>query len=729
MRRDVKQWVVAVMCGASAASCTGTIETPSGLIDGPGRPANTNGAPRADEGVETASTPIGSIEQAQFACKSPSARGRGRTEMRRQTKDELLSSMAAIVGPTIMGDAAVKLAASQIPDESSGDLVVEFQASQVEAHVQGLFDVTQAIAAAAVANDTTAMQVFGSCALAAEETCATKFLRETGQRVLSRPLTAARRDALLAAFVDEGRGLQGMKLLLAALLLAPEAVFHLETPRRECPTNESLVLKWNDPGATFKPLAGATATPLQTITQAGTYSWEIAADKLGAPYTELRLALGVTSADASPAIVEITVNGVVSATGTTVPPGDQQLALAVALPATASATVHVTLKNASSARAVRMRSLTLVPDADFGCTVASASEGRVLVDDWTVASRLSYALTGRGPDPTLLSAASAGSLRTAEQVRAHAERLLKLPGARSQLALLFDAWLDLRQLPDPETVIAKSAKMLAAGLANEARRELLDFVENVVLDTEGTLETLMTAEVGFPRSARMASIYGTEIAPKGESVSLPLGHRGLLLRVAPLLSGLSSTSPIVRGVFVRKNLMCADLPSPDFGVVSAREAALGESDPVEHTTREIMTEITSPAPCMGCHSLINPIGFSLEGFDPIGRPRVEEIAYDGNDVQVAAHPIDTYAENANMGAGGPDTLTNADDLVDALADSQALQSCFAKRLFSTAQLRPVVDADHCALAEVQNALRAGKPLREAWLAAVVNDDLFYKRAE
>jgi hypothetical protein len=203
----------------------------------------------------------------------------------------------------------------------------------------------------------------------------------------------------------------------------------------------------------------------------------------------------------------------------------------------------------------------------------------------------------------------------------------------------------------------------------------------------------------------------------------------LLLRAAPLLSGLRSTSPIVRGVFVRKRLLCANLPSPDFSIVSARTSGLEEADPVEFSTREIMARLTAPAPCMQCHSQINPLGFALESFDPLGRVRSEELVYDASGQQIASHPIDTYSDGANLGAGASGSLGSADELVEALSDNDSLRACFAKRLFATGQLRTIADADGCALYEIQQALEQGKTLREAWIAAVVNDDLFYKRAE
>jgi hypothetical protein len=372
------------------------------------------------------------------------------------------------------------------------------------------------------------------------------------------------------------------------------------------------------------------------------------------------------------------------------------------------------------------------PEAVFQLDMArddqGATAGRIAVDDWTVASRLSYGLTGRGPDDALLDAASRGELRTVEQVRPHAERLIDTQGAREQLKVVLDSWLQLRKLPDPTEVVAESAGIDPVGLGAEARTELLDFVDHVVFRESGDLPTLLSSRVGFPRSPRMATLYGSAVAGE-QPVELPNGHRGLLLRVAPMLSGQRSTSPITRGVYVRKRLLCETMPSPDFSIISARSLALEAADPAKLSTREIVTEITSPNGCMSCHSLINPVGFALESFDPLGRVRKAETAYDAMDHEVAQHPLNTAVTVTQLSTTGPLAIDGSEQLSDALMASNEIYGCVAERLVSTARLRPLTPADECTAAEVERALHEGKSIKEAWLRSVVNEDLFYRKAE
>jgi hypothetical protein len=212
-------------------------------------------------------------------------------------------------------------------------------------------------------------------------------------------------------------------------------------------------------------------------------------------------------------------------------------------------------------------------------------------------------------------------------------------------------------------------------------------------------------------------------------VELTEGHGGLLMRIAPLLSGQLGSSPILRGVYVRKRLLCDELPSPDFTIVNARVEMFEAEDRTRLSTREAVTEITSSGACPTCHVRINPLGFALEAFDPLGMPRDEEIVFDATGAEIARHPIDAHVEALNLEEGAPDELRGAAELNDALAHSGKLRACIAERLYTHAHLRPAAPADACALSEVEQRLREGASIKEAWLRSVVNPELFLRGAE
>lgn len=715
--------------------CTGGLSAPDRPGNAPSSesedsPGSVGGRSNAEgETGDDSETDPSVSDHTLFSCTKPELRGQGRPSIRRLTRDELLDSMEALVGSAIMQQNAVQLAASQIPSETpaeaSGDLVREFQNSHSFDHAQGIFNTARAIADALSADPASLTRIFGNCAPTATEACASAFLNAQATRILRRPLDAARKTALLAAFSAEGAGVAGLKVVLTSLLQAPEAVFHLEPARRTCSGGASSAFNWDDASVFFAPSGGAPKVGAQeTLTAGGWYVWQVPGTRISDDFSVLTLS--VVGGGKDTLVLDVNLNDAPLIKGAQVRSGAGELTTVVSVPKGSNTKIGVSFTNPASGRSLQLRKVTL---SNAGiCSDAKPANGRVLIDDWAVASRVAYALTGRGPDADLLVAASKNALRNAAQVRPHAERLLKTPAARRQLEMVMDAWLQLSDLPEPTDVIATAAGIDPAGLAKEARQELLDFVTYVAFDRDGDVETLLSEPVGFPRSERMSKLYGSATATGDKPVELPNGHRGLLLRVAPLLSGQRAASPILRGVYVRKRLLCDTLPSPDFSIISAREMALHAADPARSSMRQIVTEITAPNGCMSCHAMINPIGFSLEEFDPLGRPRTVEVAYNDKDQVVAMHPIDTVVDAANIEPGGPDTLDGADALNRALEQSLKVRACLAARFFSTAQLRPLSDADSCAVAAVESALQEGKSLREAWLNAVVNEDLFYRKA-
>jgi hypothetical protein len=202
----------------------------------------------------------------------------------------------------------------------------------------------------------------------------------------------------------------------------------------------------------------------------------------------------------------------------------------------------------------------------------------------------------------------------------------------------------------------------------------------------------------------------------------------MLLRLAPLLSGQLSSSPILRGVYVRKRMLCDVLPSPDFSIISSRLEMFEAQDRTQVSTREAVTAITSEGACPTCHVQINPIGFTLERFDPLGQPRDEEIVFDATGEELARHAIDTHVTAANLEPGLPSELDGAEALNSALAGSAKVRACVAERLYTHARLRPASEPDHCALAELESWLRAGGSIKEAWLRSVVGPELFVREA-
>jgi hypothetical protein len=125
------------------------------------------------------------------------------------------------------------------------------------------------------------------------------------------------------------------------------------------------------------------------------------------------------------------------------------------------------------------------------------------------------------------------------------------------------------------------------------------------------------------------------------------------------------TSPIHRGVFLTRNVLGITLKSPP----NAVEFEDSKFDP-SFTMREKVTELTRDTSCMGCHSVINPLGFTLEQYDAIGRWRTED----------NHKPVDAGGE-LPMDDGEIVRLTGARDVADLAARSEDAQRAFVRQLF------------------------------------------------
>ncbi|MDD9945306.1 MAG: DUF1588 domain-containing protein [Myxococcales bacterium] len=684
-----------------------------------------------------------------FTCEQPERGAQAGAAMRRMTRDELVGSLEAVVGATIMQQGDVRAAIAAIPEETPGDIVKEFQNGHALEHAQGVMLTAKAVATAVMADDVARETLLGACANAPEQDCAAAFLDTTATRILRRPLDATRRANMLTDFDEDGGDAAAMERLLARVLQSPEVVFHLEPsgktapaaappPSTACEQPKPLTLAWDDETVFFKPNDASVKGPQRQLSESGWYVWEIPGDRIEAGYEGLELTVLAESTDDTALQLQVNVNDTPMMEGVELPPGMHTVKTEVAIPANQDLKIGVLAKNSSENLTAELQRVVLQPQPDQCMSDGSVAAPAPAVpaesestdpDPWTIASRVAYALTGQGPDPDLLAAAARGQLASVDEVLPHARRLLSTPAARQQFEAILDAWLGLRTIPTPNDTIAEGAGIDPEGLAAEARRELLDYVTFMVFDLDADVSKLMNAPLGFPRSERMATLYGSAVATGEQPVELSEGHGGLLLRVATLLSGQYGASPILRGVYVRKRLLCDELPSPDFTIVEARETAVEESDPSVLTTREIMARITSPDACMACHTMINPIGFALERFGPLGEPRELEVAYSSDGMVVAEHAIDTFVDMPNLEIGGPDQLEGPEDLNQALSASAKVRSCIAERLYAQMHLRPVNDADMCVLAAVEQTLREGGTVKEAWVQTVVNDELFRSRAE
>jgi len=328
-----------------------------------------------------------------------------------------------------------------------------------------------------------------------------------------------------------------------------------------------------------------------------------------------------------------------------------------------------------------------------------AEYGVMTLGPYELASRLSYFLWGTMPDDVLFAAAESGQLDTSADIEREARRLLGDPRSKERVREFHHAWLGLEHLP---SVAREGAP---AGLGTSLQESMNAFVDEVFWAEGASVSDFFTSPTVYV-DAVLASAYSLP-PPSAGMVARDLSPRrtGLLTQPAllTLLSNDDQSSPIRRGVFVRERLLCAPVPAPPPSVDNSPP----DPDPTL-TTRQRFAVHTEDPECANCHLVIDPIGFTMEGFDQIGRMRATENG-------IAVDTSGELIESGDPSIDGP--VADATELSARLADSPTVARCAMSKWFTFALGRPRTFTDECALSSAYDRIQAsGGNLVEMFVA-------------
>jgi hypothetical protein len=327
------------------------------------------------------------------------------------------------------------------------------------------------------------------------------------------------------------------------------------------------------------------------------------------------------------------------------------------------------------------------PSFLYRVELSAPAEGSALValNGYEIASRLSYMMWNSMPDDELLAAAEAGDLDTPEGIEEHARRLLADGRAADPVQDFHAQWLHTDRYPNIQKdpmVFPSYDPTTPASMAAET----VEFFRKTILDDGGTYADLMTSR-STAVDAKLASIYGLQ-GSFGDTltpVELDPTQRSGFLTMPGFLAAnayLVETSPIHRGVFIQRQLLCADIPDPPPGIDTNLPPAEGEIV----TTRQRVEHHTSADSCVSCHELINAPGFSFEGYDAIGAIRTVD----------NGQSVDPAGSFPNPD-GGTIEFTNAVDMIGQLSELDAAKQCYLTQWFRYASARVETPDDTCTL--------------------------------
>lgn len=291
--------------------------------------------------------------------------------------------------------------------------------------------------------------------------------------------------------------------------------------------------------------------------------------------------------------------------------------------------------------------------------------GRLQLDSYSLASRLSYFFWNASPDAELLDAAEKGELQTEEGLALTIDRMLASPRLENGMRAFFDdmfAFDDFNTLSKDPLIYPSFTSVTASAAREQTLRTVIDHL----IDNEKDYRDLFTTRSTFI-SPDLAILYDMP-APSGWTpYTFPDDslRAGLLTHVSflALHAHPGRSSPTLRGKALRELLLCQYVPPPppdvDFSIINNPDA----NYPTQRD--RVRAHVENPS-CAGCHRVTDPTGLSLENFTGEGRFRLTE-----NDAVIdATGDLDGVAFENVVGLG------------QALRDNAALPACLVQRLYS-----------------------------------------------
>lgn len=290
-----------------------------------------------------------------------------------------------------------------------------------------------------------------------------------------------------------------------------------------------------------------------------------------------------------------------------------------------------------------------------------------------LASRLSYFLWSSMPDDKLTELAANGDLLRPATLAEQVNRMLSDPKSLALTENFATQWFGINELENHQVDKMQFGSFdpeLSALMAAETTT-----LFKHILDAKRPLSELLSADYSFA-APKLLTLYGLPNAgSSGQRTDISaLPRRGLLgqASILTITSYPNRTSVVRRGIWVLEKLMCTFPPPPPPDISTELGAA------VQGTLRQRMVKHRENPSCASCHNLIDPVGFGLENFDPIGRHRTLD----------NGQPIDA---SGSLNEGGK--FSGPKQLSELLATDERFTDCVVAKLLTFALGRTVTAAD------------------------------------
>jgi hypothetical protein len=316
------------------------------------------------------------------------------------------------------------------------------------------------------------------------------------------------------------------------------------------------------------------------------------------------------------------------------------------------------------------------------------------LNDFEMATLIAYTFTGSTPDDVLLQAARNQQVRTKQQFKEQAERLLKLEKGKDQMAHFavewWDAGLELVGSKNPDFYKGYGPDVIQAMVG-----EMKAFFKHVTFDSTGKFQELY--QPGYTLlNDTLSRFYGIGSGMNSNFQKVMTTQRGGILSLGAIAASNASTeesSPVKRGVFVREQLMCDPLP-PLPRDVNIPNPDLDPTKPM----RERFEAHSVNADCWTCHKFFDDIGYAMEIYDASGKFRTQEKMYNWETKEVIRElNIQTDGKVINIDGSDEHRFDDLAGLAKIMAEASSTKSCMTTQYYRYTMGYKLTDADQCAI--------------------------------
>lgn len=332
---------------------------------------------------------------------------------------------------------------------------------------------------------------------------------------------------------------------------------------------------------------------------------------------------------------------------------------------------------------------------------------------YQLAQRLSYFLWSSLPDEELLRHAADGTLLESATLRAQVRRMLKDPRSMALGESFACQWLELEPLGRTVRPDAKKFPEFDDELAEAMKDEVIHAFHHIVSADRSLLE-LIDSDATF-LNGRLAALYGIEgvQGPRMRRVALKDRNRGGVVGMAAVLTVSSyplRTSPVIRGRWILESLLGSKVPPPPPDAGSLPEESAEGS---RKSFRERLELHRTKPECASCHQKMDPLGFGLENFDPIGRWRTQD----------EGRPVDSLGQLPT----GERFASPAELKKVLLARKDDVMTHLTRKLLGYALGRALNNFDKCVVDDSLKALQANGYRSSAAIETIVASYPFQHR--